>query len=54
MYAYVRIRRGVRKKLALFEESKDTVTLSNCEVKTSRKDQELEVLVTKNTEVCQA
>ena len=34
---------GVRKKLALFEESKDAVALSNCKVKTSRKGQELEV-----------
>ena len=40
---------GVRKKLAFYEESKHAVTITNCEVKTSRRGQDLEVLLTKNT-----
>ena len=40
---------GVRKRLVDFEERKSAVALSNCEVKTSRKGEELEVLLTKDT-----
>ncbi len=43
---------GVRRKLVSFEESKSAVALANCEVKNSRiGPQELEVLVTKNTDL---
>ena len=45
---------GVRKKLAFFQEAKDAVMISNCEVKNSRKGKELEVLVSKNTELCKS
>ncbi len=39
----------VRRKLVEFEDSKNAVALTNCEVKRSRKGEELEVLVTKKT-----
>lgn len=42
---------GVRRKLAEFGESKQSVVLRNCEVKRSRKGTQLEILVTKRTEV---
>ncbi len=42
---------GVRRKLVDFENSKDAVALTNCEVKRSRRGEQLEVLVTKKTEV---
>ena len=42
---------GVRRRLADFGDSKSPVALSNCEVKSSRKDQELKILVTKRTEM---
>ena len=40
---------SVRRKLVEFEEPKSAVTLANCEVKTSRKGEELEVLLSKHT-----
>ena len=42
---------GVRRRLADFGDSKCPVALLNCEVKNSRKDEELKVLVTKHTEI---
>ena len=42
---------GVRKKLAFYEENKEAVTISKCEVKNSRRGKDLEVLVTKNTDL---
>ena len=42
---------GVRRRLADFGDSKSPVALSNCEVKSSRKGQELKILVTKRTEM---
>ena len=42
---------GVRRKLVEFGESRNAVVMSNCEVKRSRKGEELEILVTKHTEV---
>ncbi len=40
---------GVRRKLVEFENSKDAVSLTNCEVKRSRRGEQLEVLVAKKT-----
>ena len=40
----------VRRKLVEFEDSKKAVALTNCEVK-ARRGEDLEVLVTKKTEV---
>ena len=42
---------GVRRKLVEFEDSKKAVALTNCEVKKARRGEDLEVLVTKKTEV---
>ena len=44
---------GVLKKLAFYEENKEAVTISNCKVKmkNSRRGKDLEVLVTKNTDL---
>ena len=42
---------GVRRRLADIGDSKSPVALLNCEVKNSRKGEELEVLVTKHTEI---
>ena len=42
---------GVRRKLVEFEDTKKAVALTNCEVKRSRRGEDLEVLVTKKTEV---
>ena len=42
---------GVRKRLALYEETKEPVAISNCEVKNSRRGKDLEVLVTKSTDL---
>ena len=42
---------GVRRRLAKLGESKSPVALSNCEAKSSQKGQELEILVTKYTEM---
>lgn len=40
---------GVRRKLVEFEEAKQSVSLCNCEVKRSRRGNDLEILVTKRT-----
>ena len=42
---------GVRRKLVELEESKSAVALANCKVKHSRKGQEMEVLLTKHTDL---
>ena len=42
---------GVRRRLVEFEDSKKAVTLTNCEVKRARRGENLEVLVSKKTEV---
>ena len=42
---------SVWRKLVEFDESKDTVALSNCEVKRSYKGEQLEILVTKRTDI---
>ena len=42
---------GVRRRLVNLGDSKGPVALLNCEVKNSRKGEELEVLVTKHTEI---
>ena len=45
---------GVRKKLAFFEGNKQAVTITNCEVKASKRSKALEILVNKNTDVAQS
>ena len=45
---------GVRRKLLDFEERKQGITLSNCEIKRSRRGNELEILVNKRTEIAES
>ena len=42
---------GVWRKLSEFERSKNTVAIKDCEVKCARKGEQLEIMVTKRTEV---
>ena len=42
---------SIRNKLAKFDEDKTSLTLSNCEIKPSRRGDQLEVRLTKATEI---